>query len=131
MAKNKHTLELGQRFNGLTYLSDVHTLSGNRRCLWQCTCGNIKEITLSRVLIGNCKSCGCAQHSKLPAGEAGFNLIYYKYQMNAKRRKYEFNLDIAEFRKLISSNCDYCGEEPSNISRGGNLSTKTRLLPMD
>ena len=38
---------------------------------------------------------------------------YAAYKRSAKKRGYAFELSLAEFKQLVTSNCFYCGERPS------------------
>ena len=45
-------------------------------------------------------------------GESSFQRVYRAYKASAKRRNFEFNLEIDVFQKLTQSNCHYCGIKP-------------------
>ncbi len=43
---------------------DVNGKYQTTKGIYQCVCGNIKEIVISRVICGNVKSCGCFKYSQ-------------------------------------------------------------------
>ena len=107
----------GKRFGKLLVLE---RLGKFWRC--RCDCGNEKIIvgtSLTRKTIPT-RSCGCIirenGNNKLPYGESQFNCLYRSYRRSAKVRKLEFNLTKELFRKLITSNCYYCGGDPVYVS---------------
>jgi hypothetical protein len=62
-------------------------------------------------------------HFNLPPGEAAFNCLYNDYVCRCKRGKLPFSLLKDEFRKLVVSNCTYCGVSSAQVrhpNRGGN-----------
>lgn len=56
--------------------------------------------------------------------DAGILQVWHSYRGNALNRKIKFDLTFDQFKQLVISNCYYCGEEPSNVSR--NRSDLTR-----
>jgi hypothetical protein len=49
------------------------------------------------------------------------------YRSNARRRGLSFSLSADEFRSLVTSSCEYCGSEPSAVSKhSGAVTEKTR-----
>jgi hypothetical protein len=100
--------------------------SGGTMSYWEfkCDCGNSGTASISQLK--NSESCGCkqreviAQHvgkrNRITFGLASFNNIYNGYKNRARRKQIEFNLTDAEFRKLTSSNCHYCGVEPQQYT---------------
>lgn len=50
----------GEKYNRLTAIKYVGKMkAGGAIWLWQCDCGNQKEIPANSVKTGNTKSCGC------------------------------------------------------------------------
>ena len=88
---------------------------GNGKWLCKCNCGNNTTQTGHDLINKHVISCGCLK--RLSFGEASRNRIYKTYQTNARKQNLTFNLSIEEFCKLTSSNCFYCGCNPSHISK--------------
>mgnify|MGYP000050034264 CR=1 FL=1 len=62
----QHCLELeGQRFGHLTVIKRLRT-NHQGRVIWQCKCdcGNLTEVTSTRLKLGRTRSCGCNKRSK-------------------------------------------------------------------
>jgi hypothetical protein len=105
--------------------SDYISPNGYKRIQWlcKCECGNIKLISSSSLLSGNCKSCGCYQKDNiiknvtLEFGRAAFNSIYATYKIDAEKRNLEFELSKLEFKEIIDRNCFYCNCSPSQIKK--------------
>lgn len=112
----------GKRFNELIVIKYLDKdNSNNHRYLCRCTCG--KEIISqgSDVKMGKVKSCG---HLKYKNQQELFLkdpykniklMIYNDYKIKAKRRNYQFDLDIELFYTLIEQKCYYCGIHNSNV----------------
>ncbi len=109
---------IGQKFTRLEVISrGPDKVTGRNRVQWncKCDCGNLKIVSGTNLKQGNVKSCGCL--FKLPVGEASFNRLYGSYKNNAKKRSLSFVLTKGEFREKVTSNCNYCGEPPSNVQK--------------
>jgi hypothetical protein len=107
---------LGKKFGRLL---TIERLGSFYKC--KCDCGNIKIIKSSSLTRSKCptRSCGCIVKEKgnhqLPYGEAQFNFLYRVYRKAAKERNLIFDLERDTFRKIITSNCIYCGAEPRQV----------------
>ena len=53
----------------------------------------------------------------LPPGEAGLNLLYYQYELRAKKYNREFHLNKDEFKSITSKDCFYCKSPPNSKTR--------------
>lgn len=87
------------------------------RC--QCDCGN-EVIMRDTSLIAGASSCGCTKNGvqnkkgfRLPK-DAAWHSIFLTYKSNALKRGIAFELTEERVKELSSSNCEYCGIEPSN-----------------
>jgi hypothetical protein len=49
--------------------------------------------------------------------EKGFKILYSRYKNGAKQRDIPFYLDFEFFKNLVTSNCFYCGDKPSQLLR--------------
>lgn len=128
---NRNLLDIiGQRIGKLLIVSFAFSKKkGNRvrryyNCL--CECGKTKIVVRDSLIDFNTKSCGClGKESKDKINKDLFNkrgssLYKYLYTLHrgqAKYRDLEFTLSFEEFKDLISKNCHYCKEPPSNLCR--------------
>ena len=110
----------GQRFGRLTVIERAPSVRpGRSRWLCLCDCGNKKSILLDTLRAGRARSCGCLQRESRfkAAGEAAFNNVWNKYQVDARHKKLRFCLTVSEFRELTASNCYYCGNPPATVQQ--------------
>jgi hypothetical protein len=91
-----------------------------------CVCGKEGKVSSSSLKSGKSKSCGCKQKDFLVDGiiESNYRGLRWKiwdnYRRAAKKRGYDFELDLDEFTHIIEQDCHYCGIEPEmtyNYSR--------------
>lgn len=131
MAAHNRLKLVGKRFGRLLVIRDAGNRirpRGDGESIWecQCDCGNTKTITGTNLRTGDAKSCGCynkertAAMNRIPAEEYRVNRIMGVYKRNAYKKNLLFGLTREQVRELISSDCYYCGSEPSNshISHG-------------
>jgi hypothetical protein len=84
-----------------------------------CDCGTEKVVKAQSLINGDSKSCGCfnkdslRQRIQLPDGHAALNAFFNQYQNNARNKGRSFDLSKDEFKKLVNSDCAYCGSKPS------------------
>lgn len=120
---SKQRIDLHDKIiNRLTAIEFSHIEKGKSWWHFQCSCGN-KLITIgANVTVNRVKSCGCANtdgikmstyYKTIPIVDPEYSVLK-QYQKNANNRNLEFLLTNDEFIRLISSNCHYCGSEPSN-----------------
>ena len=109
----------GEKFGLLTVVRKIDTPEGKnpKYTYWlcKCDCGNdvVKYTDLLRS--GKSKSCGCIPRSNKGRRNGSCTKeIYSSYRSSARSREINFDLNIVEFEKLISCNCEYCGAPPSN-----------------
>lgn len=106
-----------QIFGSLTVLHRAQR-KDNSYPYWvcQCECGNTNETTAYNLLNGATKSCGCKNERKKNTNlqNSVYKRVYQNYKHKAKKRDLTWNLNIAEFIALVSSDCYYCGIQPSN-----------------
>lgn len=117
-------------FNRLTVIKQEQSLlygkTKKRMWLCKCSCGNEIIVNTGALTSGNTKSCGCLHNEisvensiksryMLANPDSGYKSIMNSYKGNALKRGYKFDLTFDEFKKLVLSNCYYCGIEPSNL----------------
>jgi len=106
---------IGKRFGKLTVIALAEGRDTTcRRWLVKCDCGETKITRSSRLISGNCTSCGSCSHRKM-YGESSMNQMISAYKAGAKRRNLEYTLTDNVFKNLTHSPCYYCGQLPSNI----------------
>jgi 5-methylcytosine-specific restriction endonuclease McrA len=119
---NNRTRDLvGERFSRGIVVSRAGSYRNQRQWKLVCDCGK-EYFSLTKYLThSEVRSCGCLRDEmlgglkRLPNGQASKNRLYLNYKVSARVKGVEFSLDKDEFMKLTSSNCTYCGDEPSQI----------------
>lgn len=110
-----YTERIGEKHNMLTILKitgkeDV----GKRtkiRCLVRCECGQEKDVRIESVVNGKQYSCGCNRKKNENSAQ---RKMFNNYKNSAINRGYSFDLTEQQFVSISTSNCHYCGIEPSN-----------------
>jgi len=112
------SIEPGTRYGRLVVVSQANErYFGRRQYLFRCDCG--QETTAPW---GEKKSCGClrrdtcsttGKRKTLPDGKAALHRLFRNYKNNADQKGIEFIVDLDEFQRITSSNCHYCGQEPT------------------
>lgn len=103
---------LGQKFGRLTVTDRAPREVNKRGAVWQCLCecGKTTRAFGGKLRNGGRISCGCAQ---LPDPEnTGIRNLMSIYFTKARKRNRLFLLTFEEFKKLVTSNCNYCNIEP-------------------
>lgn len=106
----------GEKIGFLTVLREVEPIldgkETRRAYLCECDCGNKKVYNVKQLYNKMVTSCGCVKSIKEDRTKIN---LYKSYQLSAKQRGLEFNISYANFLKLTSDNCFYCGCEPWQI----------------
>lgn len=63
---------------------------------------------------------------RLFVGNQSKDKVYAYYKSRAKRKNIEFKISKAEFFKLMSKNCYYCGTEPNKKYQAKDKRNKTQ-----
>lgn len=112
----------GKKFGRLKALFPFCTLNKKQNKIkWVCICdcGKLTEVISQNLRTGTTKSCGCLLNSPHKTnkgkghGVSGLNYLYSNYKMRSNKACREFHLTKEYFKILTSSNCHYCGREPS------------------
>lgn len=117
----KLDIQVGERFGKATVVSirvnwHGHTVAG---CL--CNCGITFGASGARLRAGKVTQCPACSRPVLETGERKLRQRESAYRCRAIQRGYEWCLDRATFRKLLSSVCHYCGTAPAGgIDRKNN-----------
>jgi hypothetical protein len=112
----------GKKFGQLTVVERAESKNSQVKWRCKCDCGNEIIVIGSNLSSEHTKSCGCytkkliSESSKKNYGEATLNTLFNQHKWRAREKNREFSLTKDEFRKLIFSNCFYCGREPSQRS---------------
>jgi hypothetical protein len=115
----------GQRYGALVAIelgAPRYNSLGRPRTHWlcRCDCGNEVEVALSSLTRGNTRSCGCQWHApRRPPGVAARNRVLKAYKGSARSRGLAWELTDEEFDRLVTSDCHYCGAEPSMLDVAG------------
>lgn len=83
----------------------------SQRYTCKCLCGTVKTVRRRELISGLSRSCGCAV--KLPDGIAARNSLLLVYKASARRRGHTWGLTDEAFIEIITKECHYCSEPPS------------------
>ena len=108
-------MEIGEKINHLTLIKDIGIKGGRHWGLFQCDCGNIKEIRIDHVKSGNNKACGCQQYQATYGNtKHGLcNTRIYNIWQKMKSRCYSKN-DI-EYKRYGARGIKVCDEWINDI----------------
>jgi len=117
----------GQRVGMLTVVARAASTATAARWLCRCDCGTEKVVSRTSLLAAlrgkphGTRSCGCAHQgapgprgTTRPAGEVERHRVWKNYVHGAERRGLSWGLSKADFFKLTSADCFYCGAAPGN-----------------
>lgn len=111
-----------QTFGRWTVKKYIGPSPQSRRSIWEClcSCGNTGAVNSQDLRDGHSRSCGCLVidivRERSVKLDSGLSKLLRQYKASARHRKFEFNLDIENFKILTSSPCHYCGQFPIKIS---------------
>lgn len=117
---------VGQTFDRLLVVKFLHfkEYTKSRQPIYECKCdcGKTVEAGLWNLKKASISSCGCyfSELNSLKDGVASFNALFGIYKASAKKRGYSFSLNKDTFKKIVDSDCRYCGGKPSNIQTTNN-----------
>ncbi len=102
----------GKRFGKITALFIVGKKYSSM--LWRCRCDCGKEYNITAGELKrrkSCKSCASKAYFKPDTVIKSANWLYSR---RAKKKKLCFELTIPDMRKLMKSDCIYCGDAPQD-----------------
>ncbi len=106
---------VGEQFGSLTVIDfSGKDSKGNKLWKCECSCGEFTNIRQTRLIRGKVKNCKCRGLSR---DEVVIRQILCTYKKQASQNLRSFSLTDDQFRKIIKSDCYYCGSEPQNIRR--------------
>lgn len=125
----KHFIDYtGQVFNNIKVIKHLgKDKSKNNIYNFECFCGEIFTSQISDIKTGKIKSCGCKINSVQierylqDMYRADAYNVYASYRLSAEEANREFNIDFESFRKLLESECYYCGIKSSNAHYKGKI----------
>lgn len=120
---------VGRKFAKLLVLDEYRKIPRNKKntfstywlCL--CDCGKSKFINAFSLKRGNALSCGSCKTPDITewSGPRGcFRGHYSAYKGRAKDNKWEFDLTLEDFRKIVTKPCHYCNIEYSLVKKDKN-----------
>lgn len=113
-------LDLSGKILEFLTVVDFAFVGTDGRSRWNCICICGKQTIISSVYLfdGSRSSCGCkrkflqALKTGMELSELAYRTIFNDSKNGAKTKCNEFNLYFEYFRKLLTSNCFYCGIDP-------------------
>ena len=120
----KYDFPIGYVREYLTVTSEAYSVRKSSKSSFRCVdclcaCGNVAQVSLSRLGLGKAKSCGCLRRAVMESNiskyEAGFRATLRVYKQSAKERGLDFSLSEDCFKEITQSDCTYCGQEPSQF----------------
>ncbi|MCA9368142.1 hypothetical protein KC887_07870 [Candidatus Kaiserbacteria bacterium] len=117
----KIVMSPGDRYGRWEIVKESSKRSSGGIVYWycRCECGVTRDVSGTSLRNGRSKSCGCLgdEMRRLEYGEASFNKLFKLYKIGAAERGLRFSLTKKQFKELTSSNCFYCGDEPSRACK--------------
>lgn len=111
-----HEFTIGQLFGKLSVTELTKNKHGQQVLACTCDCGGSATTTRREILTGGARSCGCLRAETaypIGSGELALNKLLSCYKGRAKKGGIEFDLPREVFKRLVLSNCHYCGDNPS------------------
>lgn len=103
----------GKVYDTLTVIQKIEQRANSGELLWEllCDCGETCYATSSSLRRGRRNFCSkCRDEVSVNSPLKG---LYANYKRGATKRGYIFDLDINQFKAIITSDCSYCGEPPN------------------
>jgi hypothetical protein len=111
---------VGEKFARLTVVEKLGMRASRTfyRCV--CECGNVREVSCSKLLNGHTRSCGCIRIGarlppRVPEGASMQKRILGSYKRGASKKRVPWELSDEKALQLFTGNCFYCGKPPSSV----------------
>lgn len=138
-------IPVGTRFGKLTVVSVVE-IKPKAKYSCACDCGGHKIAVGNSLRYGYVVSCGCVQKAMFSArakdmaisnrkepGHRSYAALMESCRNSARKRDLVFELDIAQFKEIVSKDCYLCGGPPSPfnfyLKCDGSLGNRKRQAP--
>lgn len=112
----------GKRIGNLVVIDYAGSVKQRSHWMCKCDCGTVWKVASNNL--GKTKTSRCGKCAILPVEEALSRRIYADYKNRSTKKSQEFLLSLELFKKLIFSDCSYCGESGSNVKRVRNRKVK-------
>jgi len=118
---------VGKKIGDWTIVSQAHSTK-NGTIHWNCICkcghrGIVAGTDLRKGESSSCRKCGHKRAANkiriYSTKEAKERKLYTTFKASSKYRDKNNSLKLEDFLKLISKECEYCGEKPLNVSQQG------------
>ena len=123
----KYDFPVGYVQEYLTVTSEAYSVRKSSKSSFRCVdclcrCGNVTQVSLSRLGSGKAKSCGClnverSSRKRLSDEDRVKNSLIQEYKNSAKQRGLTYDLSPETLFSKIHENCTYCGNPPSKPHR--------------
>ena len=123
----KYNFPVGYVHEYLTVTSEAYSVRKSSKSSFRCVdclcaCGNVAQVSLSRLGSGKAKSCDCynkeqISKKKLSDEDRVKNSLFREYKLSAKQRHLYFELSAETLFSKVRENCTYCGNPPSKPHR--------------
>lgn len=122
-----HNFPVSYVQENLTVVSEAYSvrrspLTTKRYVDCLCKCGNVAQVSVSRLASGKAKSCGCynkerASKIKISDSDRVKNSLIREYKSSAKCRNLTYSMSDDFLFSLVKNPCYYCNSEPFKSHR--------------
>lgn len=127
---------IGKTFNKIKVISLSHIEKSRR--FYNIKCLRCKKVSYMRSdrfsgtqKLNTCSLCrqenAMASSKKRASPNTVYNVLYLQYKIGASSRNILFELSLEEFKKFITKNCYYCGQEATE-SKTSKTYNKTSII---
>lgn len=115
----RNKLWLGQVVGSFKVIEFDGRRMNSHHPMWVCECLNCGARS-SREAISIHPNSTCKNCVGMPKGHSGLQKLFGRYNDRSKRvMKMPFTISLDEFKRLTSSPCHYCGDQPRRLSSHG------------
>lgn len=115
-------VKIGDVYARLTIISEPFSIrNGSGKCIrfvtCECTCGEVKKVSLDKLRTKKTLSCGCynkerASKRKISDSDRVKNSLIREYKGSAKCRSLTYSMSDNFLFSLVKKPCYYCNSEP-------------------